>query len=89
MSEAEVKKVMNMSVDSTNVVELQSIVKTVKNAGIKKQAQNYLTGIAVKRRITRLEDLKAKSYLVSKQVADVQLRRSIDYYIYVIEKTYN
>lgn len=89
MSEAEVKKVMNMSVDPANVVELQSIVKTVKDTGIKKQAQNYLTGMAVKSRITRLEDLKAKSYLVSKQVADVQLRRSTDYYIDVIEEAYN
>lgn len=88
-SEAEVKKVINMSVDPANVVELQSIVKTVKDTGIKKQAQNYLTGMAVKSRITRLEDLKAKSYLVSKQVADVQLRRSTDYYIDVIEEAYN
>lgn len=89
MSEVEAKKVMNMSVDPANVVELQSIVKTVKDTGIKKQAQNYLTGMAVKSRITRLEDLKAKSYLVSKQVADVQLRRSTDYYIDVIEEAYS
>ena len=40
-------------------------------------------------RITRLEDLKAKSYLVSKQVADVQLSRSTDYYIDVIKEAYN
>lgn len=80
LSEDEVKKVLNMSVSPTNIVELQTIVKTVKDVdiNIKKQAQNYLTGMAVKSRITRLEDLKAKSYLVSKQVADMQLRRSTD-----------
>ena len=66
LSEDEVKKVLNMSVDPTNIVELQSIVKTVKDTGIKKQGQNFLTGMAVKSRITLLEDLKAKSYLVSK-----------------------
>lgn len=74
-----------MSVSPTNIVDLQTIVKTVKGVDIKKQAQNYLTGMVVKSRITRLEDLKAKSYLVSKQVADVQLNRSTDYYIDVIQ----
>ena len=89
MSEDEVKKVLNMSVDPANIVELQSIVKSVKDASIKKQAQSYLTGMAVKSRITRLEDLKAKSYLVSKQIADVQLSSSTDYYIDVIKEAYN
>lgn len=62
LSEDEVKKIFNMSVNPTNVVELQTIVKTVKDVDIKKQAQNYLSGMAVKSRITRLEDLKEKSY---------------------------
>lgn len=89
LSEEEVNKVLNMSVSPTNIVDLQTIVKTVKDVDIKKQAQNYLTGMAVKSRITRLEDLKAKSYLVLKQVADVQLSRSTDYYIDVIKEAYN
>ncbi|MER2175509.1 MAG: minor capsid protein [Carnobacterium sp.] len=89
LSEEEVKKVLYMSVSPTNIVDLQTIVKTVKDVDIKKQAQNYLTGMAVKNRITRLEDLKAKSYLVSKQVADVQLSQSTDYYIDVIKEAYN
>lgn len=89
LSEDEVKKVLNMSVSPTNIVDLQTIVKTVKDVDIKKQAQSYLTGMAVKSRITRLEDLKAKSYLVSKQVADVQLSKSTGYYIDVIKEAYN
>lgn len=89
LSKDEVKKVLNMSVNPNNIIDLQTIVKTVKDVDIKKQAQNYLTGMAVKSRITRLEDLKAKSYLVSKQVADVQLSRSTDYYIDVIKEAYN
>lgn len=89
LSEDEVKKILNTSASQTNIVDLQSIVKTVKDPGIKKQAQDYLTGMAVKSRISRLEDLKAKSYLVSKQVADVQLSRSTDYYIDVIKEAYN
>ncbi len=36
LSEDEVKKIFNMSVNPTNVVELQTIVKTVKDVDIKK-----------------------------------------------------
>lgn len=63
LTEDKVNKVLNMSVSPTDIVDLQTIVKDV---NIKMQAQNYLTGMAVKSRITRLEDLKAKSYLVIK-----------------------
>lgn len=89
LSEEEINKILNTSSGPASIAELQTIVKTVKDPGIKKQAQDYLTGMAVKSRITRLEDLKAKSYLVSKQVADVQLSRSTDYYIDVIKEAYN
>ncbi|MER2130806.1 MAG: hypothetical protein ABS896_00045 [Carnobacterium inhibens] len=40
-----------MSVSPNNIIDLQSIVKTVKDVDIKKQAQNYLTGMAVKNHI--------------------------------------
>lgn len=89
LSEEDINKILNTSVGPTSIVELQTIAKTVKDADIKKQAQDYLTGMAVKSRISRLEDMKAKSYLVSKQVADVQLRQSTDYYIDVIKEAYN
>ena len=89
LSEEDINKILNTSAGPTSIVELQTIANTVKDADIKKQAQDYLTGMAVKSRISRLEDLKAKSYLVSKQVADVQLRQSTDYYIDVIKEAYN
>lgn len=88
LSESEVKKILNTSVAPPALVELQSLTKTVKSPDIKKQVQNYLTGLAVKHRITRLEELKAKSYIVSKQIADVQLRTSTDFYIDVIQDSY-
>lgn len=88
LSENEVKKILNTSIAPDALVELQSLVKTVKSPDIKKQVQNYLTGLAVKHRITRLEELKAKSYIVSKQIADVQLRTSTDFYIDVIQDSY-
>lgn len=88
MSEDEVKRILNTSVEPTAIVELQRLTKTVQDKEIKKQMTDYLDGLAVKHRISRLEDLKAKSFLVSKQVADVQLQTSTDYFIDVIKDGY-
>ncbi len=88
MSEDDVKRILNTSVEPAAIVELQRLTKTVQDKEIKKQMTDYLNGLAVKHRITRLEDLKAKSFLVSKQVADVQLQTSTDYFIDVIKDGY-
>ncbi|MDK1716624.1 minor capsid protein [Dellaglioa algida] len=88
MSELAVKRVLNESVAPAQLIELQHMIKTTKDIEIKKQMQDYLNGLAVKARITRLEELKAKSYLAAKQLADVQQRAQTDYYIDVINDAY-
>lgn len=88
-TEAEVKQILNTSVEPSELVRLKPLTKDITNPQLKTESQNYLTGLAVKHRITRLEDLKAKSYLVSKQVANVQLDRQTDFYIDTIHDAYN
>ncbi|MBO0442828.1 minor capsid protein [Vagococcus fluvialis] len=88
-TEAEVKQILNTSVEPAELVKLKQLTKDITNPQLKTESQNYLTGLAVKHRITRLEDLKAKSYLVSKQVANVQLDKQTDFYIDTIHKAYN
>ncbi|MCH4169399.1 MAG: minor capsid protein [Streptococcaceae bacterium] len=88
-TEAEIKQILNTKVPTENLIELKTLAKSVKDKELKKKVQDYLNGLAVKSRITRLEDLKAKSFLVSKQIADVQLRTSTDFYIDVINDAYN
>ncbi|ODJ54801.1 minor capsid protein [Brochothrix thermosphacta] len=87
-TEVEVNRILNTNVTSTELAELQVLAKTIKDKEIKRQVTDYLTGLAVKSRITRLETLKAKSYIVSKQIADVQLKVSTDYYVDVINDAY-
>lgn len=89
MSEDDVGKVLNTTVQPSDLVELQRLSKSITDKDVKKQVQAHLNGLAVKSRIIRLEDLKAKSFLISKQVADVQLKTSTDYYIDVIRDAYN
>lgn len=88
-TEAEVKQILNTTVAPSELVKLKQLTKSIDNPQLKKQSQNYLTGLAVKHRITRLEDLKAKSYLVSKQVANVQLDKQTDFYVDTIHDAYN
>ncbi|MCM2138909.1 minor capsid protein [Vagococcus fluvialis] len=88
-TEAEVKQILNTSVDPSELVRLKQLTKDITNPQLKTESQNYLTGLAVKHRITRLEDLKAKSYLVSKQVANVQLDKQTDFYVETIHDAYN
>lgn len=85
----DVEKILNTSVPAKELVELQRLAQTIEDPGIKKQVRSYLDGLAAKHRITRLEDLKAKSYIVSKQIADVQQIEQTDFYIDAIQEAYD
>ena len=89
LSEEEAKNMLNATVPVEELVELKRLAKTITDPELQKEAQQRLNGLALKHRITRLEDLKAKSFLVSKQVANVQLGRSTDFYIDTIHDSYN
>lgn len=84
-----VKKVLNTTIEPSELVELQSLAKTIEDPYIKKQVKTYLDGLSAKFRITRLEDLKAKAYITSKRIADLQQIKQTDFYIDVIQEAYN
>lgn len=88
LSDDEARKMLNETVPAAELVELRRLAKDITNPELQKDAKKRLNGLALKHRITRLEDLKAKSYLVSKQVADAQLTKQTDFYIDVIHDTY-
>lgn len=88
MTEEELSIVLNRQTPVSEIVELTKLAKDISNPEIKKQAQKRLNALSFKERITRAEDLKAKSYLVSKQVADVQLNTATDFYIDTIHDSY-
>lgn len=89
LDEKEAKRLLNDTVQPVELVELKSLSKQISNPVLQKEAQKKLTGLAFKERITRAEDLKAKSFLVSKQIANVQLDKSTDFYIDTIHDSYN
>jgi SPP1 gp7 family putative phage head morphogenesis protein len=89
MDEEETRALLNQPVQPDELVELRKLADDVSNPDLQESAIKRLNGLAFKERITRAEDLKAKSFLVSKQIADVQLSKSTDFYIDVIHDSYN
>ncbi|WP_225428332.1 minor capsid protein [Levilactobacillus enshiensis] len=89
LTEAEVARILNTQVTPDQLVVLHQMIKSVEDKAVKKQLQTYLDGLAVKHRITQAELLRAKSYVVAKQLADVQLKESEPYYIDVMQDAYN
>jgi len=89
MDEGETRALLNQTVQPDELVELRKLADDVAHPELQESARKRLNGLAFKERITRAEDLKAKSFLVSKQIASVQLDKSTEFYIDVIHDSYN
>ena len=89
MDEEETRALLNQPVQPDELVELRKLADDVSNPDLQASARKRLNGLAFKERITRAEDLKAKSFLVSKQIADVQMDKSAEFYVDVIHDSYN
>ncbi|KAF1291061.1 minor capsid protein [Candidatus Enterococcus leclercqii] len=86
--EAELKTLLNETVPVEQLVELQRLAKDISDPNIQASAKKRLDALAMKHRITRAEDLKAKAHLVARQIADVQLSESTGYFVDAIQKVY-
>lgn len=88
LTEQEARAMLNETVSPAELTEWQRLAKDITDLQLQQQAKRKLNGLALKSRITRLEDLKAKSYLVSKQVADVSIQKQTEFYIDTIHEAY-
>lgn len=88
LSEDEAKRILNQTTSVEELAELRKLSKQIKDPELQVAAKNRLQALAFKERITRAEDLKAKSFLVSKQVANVQLEKQTEFYVDAIHESY-
>lgn len=89
MTAQELTAALNVTVSQSDLNDLIRLAKTTENKIVKEQLQNFLSTMAAKARITRLEMLQAKAAIVVKQLADVQLQQENSFYIQTIEDAYN
>lgn len=88
LTEEQARYILNSSMPPETLVELQKQANQIDNAQLRKEAQNRLTAESYKFRITRADELKARSYIAAKQVADVQLQAQTEFYVDVIKKSF-
>lgn len=88
LTEEQARYILNSTMPPETLVELQKQANQIDNAQLRKEAQNRLTAEAYKFRITRADELKARSYIAAKQVADVQLKAQTEFYVDVIKKSF-
>lgn len=88
MTEEELKKALNVAVTPNEILEYQRLAKQIETPEIAEQAKKQLNALAYKHRITRLEDLRAKTHLVAKQIADVEYQQQTNFYIDAIHESY-
>lgn len=65
LDEKEARKLLNETVSPSELVKLKVLSEQISNTTLQKEAKKKLTSLAFKKRITKAEDLKAKSFLVS------------------------
>ncbi|MFT8610295.1 MAG: minor capsid protein [Liquorilactobacillus nagelii] len=88
-TEAQVEEILNTHVSPTELVTLRALTRNITDSESKKQVTDYLSALAAKGRITRLEELKAKSYIAVKQISSVEVQESTDLYTKVIQQAWN
>lgn len=88
MTTDELKRALNAPVNQSEIAEYQRLANAIKTPELADFAKEQLNMLAFKHRITRLEDLRAKSWLVAKQIADIEYREQTDFYIEEIHKAY-
>lgn len=88
LTEEQANYILNSTMPPETLVELQNQAKQIENAQLRKEAQNRLTAESYKFRITRADELKARSYIAAKQVADVQLKAQTEFYVDVIKESF-
>lgn len=88
MTEEELKKALNVAVTPNEILEYQRLAKQIETPEIAEQAKKQLNALAYKQRITRLEDLRAKTHLVAKQIANVEYQQQTNFYIDAIHDSY-
>lgn len=88
LSPIEAAEMLNGSISRTEWLRIKDKIKHVKDPKIKRKLLNQLNAPAYSARITRLEALKANTYIQSKIIADTEFRASKRGYIHTIDEAY-
>lgn len=88
MTEQEVKQILDTTVSAAELVSVKALASTIEDQEAQAAINRYLSQLAAKSRITRLEELKAKAYVAAKYAGATELKENEKLYTKVAKETW-
>lgn len=88
ISEQEVSDIMASHISPSELVTLKALASNITDKESKIAIDDYLSRLAAKSRITRLEELRVKAYIAAKSAGDVELDQNIKLHTNVMQRTW-
>lgn len=88
ISAEEVAAIMSSHISPSELVTLQALASNIADKESKKAVNDYLSRLAAKSRITRLEEIQVKAYIAAKTAGDVELDQNIKLHTDVMKRTW-
>lgn len=88
MTEQEVKQILDTTVSAAELVSVKALASTIEDQEAQAAINHYLSQLAAKSRITRLEELKAKAYVSAKYAGATELKENEKLYTKIANDTW-
>lgn len=88
VSEDDANKILNSTISASEMVALKSLASTVQDRESKKAIRDYLSQLAAKNRITRLDEWKFKAYISAKAAGATEKAENLKLYSEVVKQAW-
>lgn len=88
ISADEVESIMSSHISPSELVTLKALSNNITDKDSKKAVDDYLSRLAAKSRITRLEEIQVKAYIVARSAGAVELEQNVKLHTNVMERAW-
>ncbi|MEY8295243.1 minor capsid protein [Limosilactobacillus caviae] len=85
----EVSTIMSSHISPSELVTIKALATNITDKESKKAVDDYLSRLAAKSRITRLEEMQVKAYIAAKNAGDVELDQNIKLHTDVMKRAWS
>ncbi len=88
ISADEVESIMSSHISPSELVTLKALANDITDKESKKAVDDYLSRLAAKSRITRLEEMQVKAYIAAKSAGAVELEQNVKLHTDVMKRAW-
>lgn len=88
ISADEVESIMSSHISPSELVTLKALASDITDKESKKAVDDYLSRLAAKSRITRLEEMQVKAYIAAKSAGAVELEQNVKLHTDVMKRAW-